>query len=201
MRREIKLLLIADGALILAIEMFAPLYAVFVQGIGGDLLTAGWAYATFNFTGAVVILGLSRLARDVRGKEFLVPLGYALSSLGIFGYLLVQEPLHLFLVQIVLGVAFAVLTPAWDVLFSNFLDESRPLFEWGVEESLSYFMPAFGAGGGALIATLFGFPALFVVMFLISLVGTFVSLGLVRWDRDGLPVRWRKRRLRTRRRI
>ena len=180
MRRELKVLLVADAMLLLAMEMFGPLYAVFVQEIGGDLLTAGWAYATFSFTGGVVILILSRLVGDIRGREFLVPLGYAICSLGILGYLFVTRPVHLFAVQVVMGLALAVLTPACDALYSRYLDEDRAVYQCGLEEAQDYIVPAFAAALGGAIAKFFGFQVLFLAMLGGSLVGFLVSLQILR---------------------
>ena len=180
MRRELKVLLVADALLLFATEMFGPLYAVFVQQIGGDLLTAGWAYATFSMTGGVAILVLSRLTGDIRGREWLVPLGYFLSALGVAGYLFVRTPLHLFVVQALMGLALAVLTPPWDALFARSVDEDQAVFQWGLEEAQDYIVPAIAAGAGAVIADAFGFRTLFVVMFVAALMGALVSLLVMR---------------------
>ena len=43
MKRKLKILLMASALLMLAGGLFGPIYAVFVEQIGGDLLTAGGA--------------------------------------------------------------------------------------------------------------------------------------------------------------
>ena len=48
MQRKLKILLFASALFMLAGGLFGPIYAVFVEEIGGDLLTAGGAYAAFS---------------------------------------------------------------------------------------------------------------------------------------------------------
>lgn len=179
LRSELKILLLADAMLLLAMEMFGPLYAIFVAEIGGDLLTAGWAYATFSMTSGVVILILSRLSLDIRGRDWVVPVGYGLCSLGILGYLFVSAPIHLFVVQVVMGLALAVLTPSWDALYTHFIDPERAVYQWGLEEAQDYIVPAIAAAIGGVIAQYFGFRVLFILMFLASLAGVFISLRVI----------------------
>ncbi len=44
----------------------------------------------------------------------MIVLGYVLFTLGNAGYLVVQNPQQLFIVQLFLGIAGGILEPSWD---------------------------------------------------------------------------------------
>ncbi|MCK4670785.1 MAG: MFS transporter [Nanoarchaeota archaeon] len=179
MRKELKILLLASSLFMLAGGLFGPLYAVFVEDIGGDLLTAGGAYAAFSIAAGVLIFIISRWEDHVKHQEKFIIIGYALSCLGYLGYIFVQVPLHLFLVQIVFGVGEAIGVPAYDGLYSKFLDKGRYISEWGVWESMAYIVTGVAAIIGGLLASLYGFRLLFVIMFIASLAGLAISIFLI----------------------
>lgn len=49
MKKQIKILLFTDGLVLVAAAMLAPIYAIFVEKIGGDLLDASLAGAIYIF--------------------------------------------------------------------------------------------------------------------------------------------------------
>jgi hypothetical protein len=178
MNRILKYLLFAEGFWMLAAGLFGPIYAIFVARIGGDILEAGGAYAAFSLAAGVMILLISRWEDHVRHKEKLIVISHTLGAMGILGYIFVASPLHLFAVQVVLGLAEAVGSPAFDGLYSRFLDRGRFASEWGLYDSMDYLVAAFSAGTGGVIASLFGFQVLFMAMFVLSLVSVAASVKL-----------------------
>lgn len=179
MNKTLKTLLFADSFSILALGMFGPIYAIFVERIGGDILYAGGAYAAFAIASGVLLFVISRWEDHIRHKEKLVVIGYGLGSVGIIGYLFVSAPIHLFFVQVVLGIAGAIGAPAYDAIYSRFLDRGKFASEWGLYESMEYIFTAIAALIGAFIASFFGFDTLFISMFFFSLIGLFISMRLL----------------------
>ncbi len=183
MQRELKILLSASGLSILAAGLFGPIYAVFVQEIGGDLLTAGMAYSAFAIAAGILIFLISRWEDHIKHQEKLIIAGYALGCVGFFGYLLIQNPFDLFVVQSIFGVATAVGAPAYDGLYSRHLDKGKFVSEWGLWESMNYILIGISAAIGALLASLYGFRFLFAVMLVLSILGLIASLFLVIWKK------------------
>jgi hypothetical protein len=70
------------------------------------------------------------------------------------------------------------MSPAYDSMYSRYLDGGRFASEWGMQESLSCIVTAVAAISGALVATVFGFQYLFIFMFFLSLISLFISLRL-----------------------
>ena len=178
MNRVLKYLLVAEGFWMLAAGLFGPIYAIFVIRIGGNILEAGAAYAAFSLAAAIMVFIISRWEDHVRHKEKLIVIGHTIGAVGILGYLFVASPAHLFIVQIMLGVAEAISLPAFDGIYSRHLDRGRFASEWGMYETMDYLVAGVSAGVGGLIASMFGFQVLFMSMFVLSLVSIAVSVKL-----------------------
>ncbi len=180
MKKGLIILLLTSGFFTFAGGLFGPIYAIFVEEIGGDLLTAGGAVAAYAIVSGVLIYLIGRWEDRVEHQEKLVLIGYGLSAVGYFGYLFVQVPWHLFAVQIVFGLGAAISTPAYDSLYSKFLDEGKFASEWGAWEASTSIIGGVAAILGAWLATLYGFHALFVVMLGLSLLGLAVLSFLLK---------------------
>lgn len=167
----LKILLASDGLVLLAGAMLGPIYALYVEEIGGDILTAGTSFAVFSLVMGVLILVFGKIEDAIlEQKEIWICLGYLLMAVGFFSYLFVQSPYHLFIVQAVLGVGGAIEAPAYSAVYSKHLDHKRSAFQWGAWDAIKNFSAAFGALVGATLATIFGFDLLFVLMGSLALI-------------------------------
>ena|SRR3989344_8807544 len=179
MKRELKILLLTSSLFMFAGGLFGPLYAVFVEGIGGNLLTAGSAYSVFAVAAGVSIFFISKWEDHVKHQEKLVVLGYAFSFIGYICYLFVNQPLDLFFVQLIFGVGGAICTPAYDGLYSKSLDKGKYASEWGMWESMAYIVTGIAALIGGYVANTYGFRILFSMMIIVSLIGLITSIILL----------------------
>jgi MFS family permease len=159
--------------------MFGPIYAVFVEEIGGDLLTAGSSYALFSIAAGILIFFISRWEDHVKHQEKLIVIGYAIKAVAFMGYLFVGNPLDLFIVQAILGIGEAIGVPAYDGLYSKLLDNGKFISEWGLWESMFYIVTAVAALFGGFLANIYGFRFIFVIMFGFSILAVFSSAMLL----------------------
>ena len=180
MRKQLKILLAADSLFVLAGGLLGPIYAIFVQNIGGDILTAGSSYAAFAFTSGILIYLIGKWEDHVKHLEKLLVASHALSCLGFIGYLLIQQPVHLFAVQIIFGIAGAVNKPAYDALYSKYLARTKAASQWGTWEGMVWISSAIGAVVGSYVAQVYGFRYLFTIMLGASIVGLTVSSLLIK---------------------
>lgn len=178
MRWQLKLLLLISALGLMAEGVFGPLYAVFVEQIGGDLLTAGYAYSAFAVSAGVLMFFISRFEDHVKHQGRLLIAGNGLASIGMLGYLFITKPWHLFLVQVILGLAVAIGTPAFDGLYSGYLEKGKFISQWGTWESMRWVVTALAAAFGGMVATLFGFRSLFIFMFFVSFAALIISTSL-----------------------
>ena len=176
MKPALKILLLSSFFMNLAAGLFGPLYAVFVQRIGGDLLTAGAAYASFSIALGIMIFFLSRWEDRVKHQEKLIVIARGLSVVGFIGYIFIRNPIDLFFVQIVFGVSEAIIVPAFDSLYSRNLDKKRYASEWGLWESMRAIVAGIAAITGGFVAQHYGFATLFVIMTVISVFSFVASL-------------------------
>ncbi len=182
MKNGLKVLIIADAFADLSLAMIGPIYAIFVAQIGGDILDVGWAFFTFTFTSGVVLYLMGKWEDRIKHKEKLVIIGYAVLSVGAGLYLFVDSKLTLFITQTVLGFGLALVSPAFDALYSHFIKSNKEASEWGLWEAMGYIVSAFGALLGAYAVKFYGFKIFFIIMFAISLVGTMASLFLLKGE-------------------
>lgn len=180
MKKGIKVLLVADGWVNLALGMIGPIYAIFVEEIGGDILDASTAYAAYMCTAGIVMYTLSKWEDRSKHKEKFIIIGYALTSLGCLMYFFVHDQSMLLLTQAVLGIAIAILDPAFDAIYSHYVQVAQEASDWGTWEAMSYVVTGIAALIGGYVVNLYGFRILFIVMFIISLLGTFHSMQLYR---------------------
>ncbi len=179
MKKELKILLYADIMFMLAGGLFGPLYAVFVESIGGDLATAGVTFSLYCIVTGILIFLMGKFEDRFKNQEELIVLGYFISCLGFLGYLFISNTFHLYVVQVVLGAGVAIRIPVYRGVYSNNLDKGKFASQWGLWDSLSYFFWGISSFIGGFIAKFYGFRVLFIVMLALSIIGLLVSVRLL----------------------
>ena len=174
MNRILNILLYSSFFLIFSIGLLGPIYAIFVEDIGGDVLTAGSTYAVYSIVMGIVIFLLSKWEDHVKHQEKLLVASRVLTVVGTAGYLFVSSPTDLFLVQVIIGISYAIGAPVYDTMYSKHLERGKGVSQWGVWESMDAIVTGISAFLGSLIVALFGFHILMIVM----LVFSFLSLGV-----------------------
>lgn len=178
MKKGLTFLLIADAFSNLGLGMIGPIYAIFVEKIGGDILDASWAFFSFTITAGVAIFLIGKWENRIHHKEKLVAGGYFLTSLGCLGYVFVQNQFELLVVQIILGLATAILNPAFDALYSHYVIREQETSDWGSWEASGFIMGACAALLGGYIVHFGSFNTLFLCMFAVEFIGFLISLSL-----------------------
>lgn len=141
-----------------------PIYAIYVEKIGGNLLDIGLAGGVFALAGAVTAFITGRYSDKIKESEFFIVFSYAFMGVGFLLYMIVDSIFSLLLVQILIGISRASYGPAFDALYSRHLHLDHAGKTWGAWESMSYLATAIGATIGGIIAFTIGFNALFIAM-------------------------------------
>mgnify|MGYP001611725413 FL=1 len=182
MNKYLKNLLLGAWVWYFGAGLFGPLYAVFAEQIGGDILEITGAYALFLIVVGVMSIYVGRIS-DHHSKKKLMIFGYLLNAIATFGYLLVDNPLKLFAVQGLLGVAVALASPTWDSLFSSHLEKKHSGQEWGLYEGGPSIIMGVALLIGGFILTRFNFQTLFIVMGTVQIIATIVQFQIYRLDK------------------
>ena len=164
MRIEIKAILTASFFYNFAAGLFGPIYAIYVENIGGDILTAGAASSLFSFVIGILVLLFGLLEDNKLNKKAMLIIGYLIIAFGNIGYLFVSNTAHLFIIQIVNGVGLAVIIPSLDGIYSKNIDRGKESSEWAYWEGGTRIIYAAAALAGGFIASAYGFNALFIIM-------------------------------------
>lgn len=194
MHKILKILITSSIFYNFTAGMLGPIYAIFAQKIGGDILVASTAIAIYTAVIGILILVFGRFEDKLDKKKVFIA-GRAINVVGIAGYLFVSSPTDLFIVQGILGIAIAMMNPTFEALYSRGLRKGKEAFEWSVWEGSIHLVLATAAIVGGLVATIFGFQALFVFMTGAAVMGFVTSTLLVRkniWSEMRKMVRRRK---------
>ena len=164
--------------------MLGPLFAVFAQRIGGNILDITWAWAIYlGMTGILTIVAgnVSDRIWQWCGRERLMVAGYGLNALCTFGYVLVDTTTGLFLVQAGLGVALALSSPTWSALYARYSPgEEEAGKNWGLVAGGQRLTLAVAIVVGGYIVNTFSFEALFITMGTIQVIATLYLLPMLR---------------------
>jgi len=171
MNKTISRLLIVDSFIMTAFGLLGPIYAIFVEKIGGNILDTGIAFAIYSITLGVFSYFIGKLGDRIKKDYHLLCIGLVITTAGFCGYLLVQNPMELMIVQFILGIGHAVYNPIFDSVFSAHLDTNKKSSEWADWESLNFIVTGVMSVLGAWLVFTFGFKTLFILMFLSSLFG------------------------------
>ena len=174
------ILYLTDGFLIAGAGLIVPIFAIFVERIGGSLIEVGIASALFSFTAGIGILIISRF-EDAHNRNFrqFVVLGYLLALTGYLNYLFLSTVTHLYFAQVLLGIASAVRVPSYDALLSRNTPNHLAV-ACGNWNAVVYIVSASAALIGASIASAYGFKLLILVMVFLSSVAFLLSLALLK---------------------
>lgn len=180
MKKGLKVLLLASAFITLSAGMLGPIYALFVESIGGDILDASFAYFAYMLSAGIVVFIISKWENRVLHKEKLIFWGYVLNSIGMASYLFVYNQTTLLLTQGILGISLAIISPAFDSLYAHYTTKKEEASDWGSWEAMGYIVTALAALTGGLIADFLGFQMLFLIMFALSVLGMVQTLELFR---------------------
>jgi MFS family permease len=163
--------------------LLAPIFAVFVlRNITDKIEVIGYAISLYWIVRVITVMPFSRLMDKLKGEldeyHFMV-VGTFITSCVPLLYIFSSQPWHIYLIQIVSGLANSMAVPAWRILFTNHIDSRIVGFEWSLEDVGVGIATASSATLGAFIADKFGFNALFVMIFIFGMIGTLILLPLV----------------------
>lgn len=144
--------------------MLGPIQAIYVTKIGGDLLDASFAAATFAVVAGTTTLLIGRWTDRVKENELIIVVGYLIIGTAFFLFLTVDSVADLLFVQVLIGLGEAVYSPAFDAVYTRHLTDGKTGSGWGAWEAMNYFMITAGATIGGFVASRYGFDPLFIIM-------------------------------------
>ncbi len=180
--KTIRTLILSDFFLFFAVGLLAPIFAVFIlENVSDKIEVIGYAVSFYWLARVIMVIPFSMLMDKLKGEfdEYMfMIIGTALMSLIPLFYLFSSEPWHIYLLQVVNGVANSMAVPAWRILFTNHIDRKVTGFEWSIEDVGVGIATASSAAIGALIANRFGFDFLFILIFIFGMISAWILFSL-----------------------
>lgn len=178
-----KYLIYSDLVFYTGWGLISPIFAIFIlQNIsGGTALVAGLSSAIH-----LIVRSASRIPfgiasdkdKSQRTAYRFMFLGLLIASLIPFGYILAKTPLHIYILQAVLGTSLAASTAGWTCIFTRHMDKGKESTEWGVDAVAVGLGPGIAAAVGGLAVTYFSFNYVFAVVGIIGLLGVLFLIAV-----------------------
>jgi MFS family permease len=163
----------------------APIFAVFIieEIKGGSLAVVGIASAVYWFSKSILRIPVGILLDSREGEEddfWFLFFGLFLSSLVPFGYLMAKYPFHLYLLQFLQALGMAMALSGYTAIFTRHIDQGKEATEWGINETSVGFGIGISGALGGMIAQLFGFKVVFVLVGIFGILATFLLLFILK---------------------
>lgn len=176
MGKNIKILLGASILIHSGVNLFAPIYAIFIKEIGGTLLDAGIAIGIYAFLRGVLYFLLGRMKEHVVSKRVMIFSGYFIFFICYASYIFASSPMHVFFIQAFLALGEVVATPSWSAVIAVSLTKGRERKIYSDFYGYRSLFEGVAAVLGGLFALKFGFDAVFMLMAAFALSASFISL-------------------------
>lgn len=185
MNQKVKILLYSNNIWMLGEGMLGPLFAIFAQRIGGSILDISWAWAIYLVVTGILVILIGRFSDiGIFKKEEIMIVGYIINAIFTFGYLLVDKPVHLFLVQAGLGIAAALTIPTWSALYAKHEDKKHDGYIWGLASGEAEILRGLAIIIGGLIISYFSFAFLFITMGIIQVFATIYQATIFKYSKS-----------------
>ncbi len=151
--------------------LLGPLFAVFAQGIGGNILDITWAWGAYLIVMGIGVIVVGTISDKVSKLPILFA-GYVLSTICTFGYLLVDSTTMLFLIQGGLGVATALANPTYFALLARHSPKESDGALWGWADGRDKIATGLAVFAGGFVVSTYSFHVLFITMGCLQFLAT-----------------------------
>ncbi len=172
MRKQIKYLILINSFFVFAINMFAPLYAAYIQKMDVGVVNIGGIWSFYILSVGILAYLISKWSRSHEYISHFLILGFVFRAAGWMGYIYAGSIWQLYLIQLFLALGEALGSPAYNSLFASHLDNGKFSPEWGFNMSINSFITGGAPLVGAAVVYAFGFGALFAFMIGLSFIST-----------------------------
>ncbi|PJE62736.1 hypothetical protein COU88_03375 [Candidatus Roizmanbacteria bacterium CG10_big_fil_rev_8_21_14_0_10_39_6] len=170
----IRVYILAETILFSAYNAVIPIFAVFVTNniSGGSVEIAASSYSTYLIFRVLfeIVSGMKIAKVSDRNKILVTMLGITIVSISYIGFALSTTIWTIFIFFAVMGIGLGIASPAKNSLFSTHLDKHRETTEWAMLDAAVFTGMALSASLGGFIAMRYGFPLLFYVVAILTIL-------------------------------
>lgn len=183
--KVIKIFIISDFFFQSGWGLIGPVFAIFIiEKITFDnpakaAEVAGFAALFYWIVKSLLQIPIGQHLDKNHGEKddfWFMVLGTFITGLVPFGFLISSKAWHIYGWQILQGVGMAMVIPAWSAIFTRHIDKGREAFEWGARSTVLGFATGIAGGIGGVIAALFGFKMVFILVGAFTIISAFLLL-------------------------
>lgn len=180
----VRFLTASDAVFSAGVGLFGPIFAVYLTEqlpSANALEVIGVGTSIYLFTRSIGQIPLAYVIDKIKGErdDFYFLMGGALIGIVVpLLYLTISEAWHLFLIQFLFGIAGAMAFPSWAAIFTRHIDKGREGVEWGMYQTFIDMAGAVAAPVGAVIVTVYGYPAVMYCASVLSAISAILIFGI-----------------------
>lgn len=181
MNKSLKTLFLYNSIFVFASYLLGSLYAIFAEGIVGNIFYVSITTAAFLFSRTIFTYLLSLNGDKVKEKEYFLLGGYLVRAIVWFLFAFAGNIQIIISLQILLGLGESLGTSAFDAIFADHLDRNKSIREYSNWHLIATLVAAISTLLGGLVVNKFGFSTLFFMMSGLAFIS---FLGVVTKPRD-----------------
>lgn len=180
----VMIMIYSDFLITLGAGFLSPIFAVFLtdQIEGGSLAVAGFSTTLFWVVKSLVQVPVSVTADRIRGERddffFIAAGSFIVATVPLLYYLWATEVWHVYLLQIMDGIGYGLITPPWLAVFTRHIDKHHENVEWTIHSNIIGLAFAVAAAVGGVLAERFGFRLIFLMVSAALFLGAFLLMGI-----------------------
>lgn len=181
MHRNVRLLLGSSIFIHMGLNILAPVYAIYVQRIGGQLIDASFSIGFYALLRGILYFVFAKLNdRHLPHRPILFG-GYMMYAVAYLAYIIIDAPIWLFVIQGWLALADTILNPSWSTVIATSLKTGEERATYAQFYGYRSIFEALGAFLGGIAIVGIGFSWTFALMALFAACSAFLSLA-IRFD-------------------
>ncbi len=169
-RKQLRALALYNGIFVLAANLLAPLYSVYVEQFQHSVFVVSLSWSVFLVATTVFSVAVPRFCKSVRDQERFLLAGYLIRAVVWMSFIFARTIPMLLVLQVVLGLGEALGSPAFDALFADKIGTDNKIRHYSRWKVISNVMTAVGTAVGGSIVAFAGFAPLFAIMSLLAIV-------------------------------
>ncbi len=181
LNKIVKYLVLSDLVFYSGWGLISPIFAIFLLNsiVGGTAFVVGMAAGINLIFRSILRVPFGVMSDKSQKTAFhLMFWGLLIAAFVPLGYIYASLPMHIYLLQFILGASLAMSSGGWTALFSRHMDKGKESTEWGYDAVAVGLGPGIAGILGGAAVTYFGFQSVFVGVTLLGLIGVFMLLAI-----------------------
>lgn len=182
--KAIKTLLTFVFIFNVAAGLYMPIIAVYITQhvFGATLAVVGVSIAIYSIVKAIFQIPIAKRLDSMRtekGDFYVLLVGILMAIIYSFGFMLVKNVWHLYVLEIFTGIADACIMAAYYAIFSHHIDKDSQGYEWSLFSVGALTISAsLGALVGGFIVTQYGFSTIFILAAMLNAIAALMLVIL-----------------------